>query len=158
MLPLIGYNFAAQKKERVGEIVVKAGLISFTWGVLCWVVSYVVFNSNYVTIRHGPRFHCHRNPSSPNVCFGLLLNRRPNKHKRLFPRNWQVDSSSGDRFFSSAPLSNTVPLDHAQHIWFNRVMGSLSSRRCLVPCAHFNLDGYYFSQSENTVPSSFELI
>jgi putative MATE family efflux protein len=38
MLPLVGYNFGAQKKERVGEVVVKAGLISFMWGALCWVV------------------------------------------------------------------------------------------------------------------------
>jgi putative MATE family efflux protein len=38
MLPLVGYNFGAQKKERVGEVVVKAGLISFSWGALCWVV------------------------------------------------------------------------------------------------------------------------
>jgi putative MATE family efflux protein len=39
VVPLTGYNFAAQKKERVGEIIVKAGLLSFTWGVLCWVVA-----------------------------------------------------------------------------------------------------------------------
>jgi putative MATE family efflux protein len=38
MLPLVGYNFGAQKKERVSEVVVKAGLTSFTWGALCWVV------------------------------------------------------------------------------------------------------------------------
>jgi Na+-driven multidrug efflux pump len=38
MLPLVGYNFGAQKKERIGEIVVKAGLISFMWGALCWVL------------------------------------------------------------------------------------------------------------------------
>ncbi len=38
MLPLVGYNFGAQKKERVGEVVVKAGLISFTWGFLSWIV------------------------------------------------------------------------------------------------------------------------
>ena len=38
MLPLVGYNFGAQKKERVGEIVVKAGLLSLTWGLLCWGV------------------------------------------------------------------------------------------------------------------------
>ena len=38
MLPLVGYNFGAQKKERVGEVVVKAGLLSFMWGLLCWVV------------------------------------------------------------------------------------------------------------------------
>jgi Na+-driven multidrug efflux pump len=38
MLPLVGYNFGAQHKERIGEVVVKAGLISFLWGALCWVV------------------------------------------------------------------------------------------------------------------------
>jgi len=38
MLPLVGYNYGAQKKERVGEIVVKAGLISFSWGVFCWAL------------------------------------------------------------------------------------------------------------------------
>ncbi len=38
ILPLVGYNFGAQKKERIGEVVVKAGLISFMWGVLCWVI------------------------------------------------------------------------------------------------------------------------
>ena len=38
MLPLVAYNFGAQKKERVSEVVVKAGLTSFTWGALCWVV------------------------------------------------------------------------------------------------------------------------
>ncbi len=38
MLPLVGYNYGAQKKERVGEIVVKAGMFSFAWGLLCWAV------------------------------------------------------------------------------------------------------------------------
>lgn len=38
MLPLVGYNYGAQKKERVGEVVVKAGLLSFMWGAVCWVV------------------------------------------------------------------------------------------------------------------------
>jgi putative MATE family efflux protein len=38
MLPLVGYNYGAQKNERIGEIVVKAGLTSFAWGALCWVV------------------------------------------------------------------------------------------------------------------------
>ena len=39
IVPLVGYNFSAQKKERVCEVVVKAGLISFIWGALCWVVA-----------------------------------------------------------------------------------------------------------------------
>ncbi len=38
MIPLIGYNFGAKQKERVGEVVIKAGLASFAWGLLCWVV------------------------------------------------------------------------------------------------------------------------
>ena len=37
MMPLIGYNYGAHKRERVGEIVVKAGLISFVWGATCWL-------------------------------------------------------------------------------------------------------------------------
>ncbi len=36
MLPLIGYNFAAKKKERVSEILIKTALTGFSWGVLCW--------------------------------------------------------------------------------------------------------------------------
>ncbi len=38
MMPLIGYNYGAHKRERVGEIAVKAGLISFAWGATCWLV------------------------------------------------------------------------------------------------------------------------
>jgi len=38
MLPLVGYNFGAKKKERVGEVVLKAGLISFAWGAVCWIL------------------------------------------------------------------------------------------------------------------------
>ena len=119
---------------------------------------YVVFNSSYVTVQHGPQFLGHRNASSPNVCFGLLLHRSPNNPKLLFPRNRQGDSISGGGVFSSAHLFDTMPLNHAQQIWFNRVMGSLSCRRRLVRCAHFDLDGYYVSQSKNTVSSSFDLI
>ncbi len=38
MMPLIGYNYGANKKERVGETVVKATLVSFAWGVACWLI------------------------------------------------------------------------------------------------------------------------
>lgn len=38
VLPLVGYNYGARKNERVGEVVIKAGLVSFAWGALCWVV------------------------------------------------------------------------------------------------------------------------
>ena len=46
MLPLVGYNFAAGKKERVSELIIKTGLTGFLWGVFCWVV--VMFASTQV--------------------------------------------------------------------------------------------------------------
>jgi putative MATE family efflux protein len=39
MLPLVGYNSGARKKERVGEIVTKATLAGFLWGFLCFAVA-----------------------------------------------------------------------------------------------------------------------
>jgi Na+-driven multidrug efflux pump len=61
MLPLVAYNFAAQKKGRVGEVVVKAGLISTTWGLLWWVVTTLfstqvmsVFDTNPSFLAGGP--------------------------------------------------------------------------------------------------------
>ena len=38
MLPLVGYNFGARQQNRVGEIVIKTGMLSFGWGLLCWSV------------------------------------------------------------------------------------------------------------------------
>ena len=39
ILPLVGYNFGAKQKRRVGEIVIKAGLAGFIWGAICWVIA-----------------------------------------------------------------------------------------------------------------------
>lgn len=39
MLPLVGYNYSAKKKERVGEVVIKTTLSGFIWAALCWVVA-----------------------------------------------------------------------------------------------------------------------
>ena len=39
ILPLIGYNFGAKQKRRVGEIVIKAGLAGLIWGAICWVIA-----------------------------------------------------------------------------------------------------------------------
>jgi putative MATE family efflux protein len=36
MLPLVGYNFGARQQERVGELVIKTGMLSLGWGLLCW--------------------------------------------------------------------------------------------------------------------------
>jgi len=49
MLPLVAYNFAAQKKERVGEVVVKAGLTSVMWGALWWVVA-TLFSTQVMSV------------------------------------------------------------------------------------------------------------
>ena len=37
MLPLVGVNFGAKRIERVGELVLKAGIACFIWGLLCWL-------------------------------------------------------------------------------------------------------------------------
>jgi Na+-driven multidrug efflux pump len=37
MLPLVGYNYGAHNKERVGELVIKSSTTGFVWGAICWV-------------------------------------------------------------------------------------------------------------------------
>lgn len=49
MLPLVGYNFGAKQKQRVGEIVIKTGLASFVWGALCWLV-FMLFPSQVMSL------------------------------------------------------------------------------------------------------------
>ncbi len=39
MVQLIGYNLGARKRDRVGEVVTKAALSGFLWGVLCFAVA-----------------------------------------------------------------------------------------------------------------------
>lgn len=38
ILPLVGFNFGAKQKDRVGEVMIKAGLAAFTWGLMCWII------------------------------------------------------------------------------------------------------------------------
>lgn len=38
LLPLIGHNYGARKKDRVAELVLKAAISGITWSVLCWVI------------------------------------------------------------------------------------------------------------------------
>ncbi len=38
MMPLVGFNFGAGQRARVGEVVMKAGLAATAWGLLWWVV------------------------------------------------------------------------------------------------------------------------
>lgn len=56
MLPLVGFNFGAKQKERVGEVVFKAGLACFIWGTLCWV-AIMLFPSQIMSIfNNDPEF------------------------------------------------------------------------------------------------------
>lgn len=49
MLPLVGYNFGAGKKDRVGEVVIKSGLSGFLWGALCWVAA-MLFSTQVMSL------------------------------------------------------------------------------------------------------------
>jgi putative MATE family efflux protein len=49
VVPLVGYNYGAQKKERVREIVVKAILAGFAWGTL-WYVAVMFFPAQMLSL------------------------------------------------------------------------------------------------------------
>lgn len=60
VLPLIGYNFGANQKDRVGEVTIKASLASFVWGALCWIIVMIfstqvmsLFNTEPEFLREG---------------------------------------------------------------------------------------------------------
>ncbi|MBS7631401.1 hypothetical protein KEJ47_07500 [Candidatus Bathyarchaeota archaeon] len=56
MLPLVGYNFGAKNKERVRETALKTGLISFSWGALCWSIVMLFPNEIIALFGTDPRF------------------------------------------------------------------------------------------------------
>jgi putative MATE family efflux protein len=56
ILPLIGFNFGADKKDRVGEIVVKAGIAALTWGLLCWLTFMLFPKQVLLAFNTEPRF------------------------------------------------------------------------------------------------------
>ncbi len=49
MLPLVGYNYGARKKERVGEVVIKTGVSGFIWGAVCWVAA-MLFSTQVMSL------------------------------------------------------------------------------------------------------------
>jgi putative MATE family efflux protein len=56
MMPLVGYNFGAKQKKRVGEIVIKTGMLSFGWGLLCWSV-FMLFPAKIMAVfNNEPQF------------------------------------------------------------------------------------------------------
>ncbi len=44
MLPIVGYNYGAGKKERAGETVIKAGATAMAWGAICWAAMSLLKN------------------------------------------------------------------------------------------------------------------
>lgn len=49
MLPIIGYNYGAKKKERIGEVVFKAALSGLSWTGLVWIII-MLFPSQVISI------------------------------------------------------------------------------------------------------------
>ena len=56
ILPLIGYNYGAGQKERVGELVVKAGIAALTWGFFCWLAFMLFPDKVLLAFNTEPRF------------------------------------------------------------------------------------------------------
>jgi putative MATE family efflux protein len=56
MQPLVGFNFGAKQNERVGEVVVKAGLLGLGWGLFCWLI-FMIFPTQVISaFNSDPRF------------------------------------------------------------------------------------------------------
>ncbi len=56
MLPLVGFNFGAKQKERVGEVVIKAGFLGLGWGLFCWLI-FMIFPTQVIsTFNSDPHF------------------------------------------------------------------------------------------------------
>ena len=56
MQPLVGFNFGANRNERVGEVVVKAGLLGLGWGLFCWLI-FMLFPTQVMSaFNSDPRF------------------------------------------------------------------------------------------------------
>ena len=72
MLPLVGYNFGAQKKERVGEVVVKAGLSGFAWGALCWAVAMLLSSQVMSLFNTDPDFLAGATPAFRIYALGFF--------------------------------------------------------------------------------------
>jgi len=65
MLPLVGYNFGAKQMERVGEIIIKAGLVGFSWGLLWWLV-FMLFPFQVMSaFNTNPQFLAEATPAFP---------------------------------------------------------------------------------------------
>jgi putative MATE family efflux protein len=73
VLPLVGYNFGAKQKERIGEIVVKAGLASLAWGALCWIVAMLISTQIMSIFNTDPQFLTEGSPAFRIFACGFFL-------------------------------------------------------------------------------------
>jgi putative MATE family efflux protein len=56
MQPLVGFNFGAKQNERVGEVVIKAGMLGLGWGLFCWLI-FMIFPTQVIsTFNSDPQF------------------------------------------------------------------------------------------------------
>jgi len=56
MLPLVGFNFGAKRLERVGEVVIKSGIVCSIWGLLCWL-AIMLFPTQIISLFNSdPKF------------------------------------------------------------------------------------------------------
>ncbi|MFC1978789.1 MATE family efflux transporter [Chloroflexota bacterium] len=56
LLPLVGYNYGAHKYNRVGEAVVKAGLLSLGWGIMCAIIGILLPRQIMALFNSDPGF------------------------------------------------------------------------------------------------------
>ena len=72
MLPLVGYNYGAKKKERVREIVLKAGLSGFIWGALWWLISLFLAKQVMSIFNADPNFLAAATPAFRIYALGFF--------------------------------------------------------------------------------------
>lgn len=56
MMPLVGFNFGAKKMQRIGEVVIKAGLASSCWAALWWVIVMLIPGQIMSIFSNDPEF------------------------------------------------------------------------------------------------------
>jgi len=72
MLPLVGYNYGAHNKERVGEVVTKSSTTGFLWGAFCWVAAMFASVQVMALFSNDPNFLTAAAPAWRIYAFGFF--------------------------------------------------------------------------------------